>query len=138
MRQLKQVDTGRIFGYTEALAKRKDMIVIGEAPVQKGLSIQTQDDSGYKAQIKSLQEQLDALMADNQALLEEIAKLKGADPDRFKKICDAAEVLITTNDSTAITSQGKIRIERLEAVSGIADITSQERDAAMEAMKKAA
>ena len=32
MRKLKQITTGRIYVYTEALAKRKDMVLIEEEP----------------------------------------------------------------------------------------------------------
>jgi len=35
MRKLKQITTGRIYIYTEALAKRKDMVLIEDSPKPK-------------------------------------------------------------------------------------------------------
>lgn len=165
-KHLKKVDNGRIFVYDPILAKRSDMIPVWEdgvdpnvKPKMTGLEIQVARDSQADSAMAEKEQQVHDLQAQVQDLLgqlneanETIQKLNAAlkvgptapepvkaqrvdaDPERFGRIVDGVKKLM--QDPNNMTGGGKVRIEPLEDMLGITDITAAERDAAMGAVSE--
>jgi hypothetical protein len=165
-KELKQVPSGRIFGYTDALAERPDMVAIwpdgidpnmGHEPKTKEEAeniktgqireeLQTKDKiiANMEAQMADMAKEIEKLNEENMKLRQlnsQDAPTDNPQPDevppvasdhRTDNIRKAAAEIIKNGDPNDFTGQGKIRIGRLEAISGVADIDAAERDAAMD------
>jgi hypothetical protein len=159
-KQLRKITTGQIFSYTEALAKRKDMIphwphnVDPNVP-SSGLGTEAAKDIAFKEafgqaekEIQSLQAYISKLEDEKKQLLDENQKLlaivndkplppeevppNGPKSDRQTIINEAVRSILNDKNEHDMTTTGLPRIEAIEAVSGLSDVTASEREIAME------
>jgi hypothetical protein len=156
-KQLRKITTGQIFSYTEALAKRKDMIphwphnVDPNVP-SSGLGTEAAKDIAFKEafgqaekEIQSLQAYISTLEDEKKQLLDENQKLLSIVnnapqketqdvpmADRQAIINEAVRSILNDKNKHDITTTGLPRIEAIEAVSGLSDVTASEREIAME------
>ena len=177
-KQLRNVATGRIFSYTEALAKRSDMVgvfddgseaVLVDKIMSRGLNVSVEETDSMKALLRekdsiilNLQKELNVVANENAKLFDKIAELEkkdevidfsmtsglptvGKDPapagtklysDRMKALIEKCGEMIRAEDENDFTGLGLPRIERLEELSGIAEVSAQERTQAFEQAKK--
>jgi len=169
-KELRKISDGRIFAYTDALARRPDMVPVwgpGEEPEypsdSKGLDIGAGAEDHLKKTLRkqtetimNLENQLSVIGEENQKLLDRIDELEKqasakSDPDesedrpphddlpdetRLKILVEKTAEMIRRGDKNDFTGQGLPRVERLEAISGIAEVTGSERNMAYDAAQK--
>lgn len=171
-KELRKIDDGRIFGYTDALAKRPDMVPIWPDNVDPNTGVVPEEGTRVESKdrqlrsvivekdtiILGLQRQVDDLSVEISELNEEISRLNralnasdsrtvatgtesakpaGNDMEtRDNLILKTAKDMLDSGERINFTGQGKLRIERIEALSGLNDVTSQDREKAMKALGK--
>lgn len=152
-RMLKQVTTGRVYMWTKALSARKDMVPTDTnlpAPQEKPMPTESKE-----GELRALLAEKDKIILDLQRKLDEMAKaaieqndiatlfepVAAIEPpaatssDRMKIITAGTQKIVNEDDRNNFTAMGKVRIEPLEIITGLTDITAQERDEAFEACK---
>ncbi len=162
-KELRKLSNGRLFAYTDALAADPDMVAVwhGEEPEHyepepRGLEV----DGGLKSiirerdvQILKLEKQVSAMSDENLRLSAIISSWEEGEPEedpeeektvpaddnnslaRMSVLIEKAAEMLRNGDANDFTGLGLPRVERLEALAGIPDVTSQERTAAFEAAK---
>lgn len=162
-KHLRKISDGRIFAYTQELAKRSDMVVVWEQDEEPQIELGTGggleiDPSDFDRKTKKLLEQkdkmiiatekeMDKLVSENQELLDRVAELEAqfaglepADNEEEKKptspetrmevLIATVKAMITGGNSLDFTGAGMPRVERLEEISGIAEVSAEERNEA--------
>ena len=126
-KELRKLSDGRVFAYTEALAKRSDMVAVWggeqpehyEPPKPLGLKIVEEDVEPPKEE---------GNMFDLPPKL--------GDEGRIELLTQKTVEMLRRGDANDLTGQGVPRIPRLESLSGLSDVTSRERNEAFKSAKK--